>query len=136
MNTHLPAPFVPEDEDAPFYDIAPRSRVTVGEIEYIYEQRVGAGYKLARADDVRLCGIFTRSHMHRLIQAEEVRIEEGYFTALKAEFRLRAGPKTFSSLTEEQVEKVLFIRAGRGADRGDDRDGSGAAPRIAARTVT
>lgn len=91
----------------PIYDIAPASRVTVGDIVYVYQDRGREGHRVRRSDDLGICEIFTHEHMHHLIKTEAIHIDEGFFTSVKAEVRLRNGPKSFSDLTEAQATKVL-----------------------------
>ncbi|WP_061934750.1 Mu transposase C-terminal domain-containing protein [Aureimonas sp. AU22] len=99
------------EEDVPIYEVAPRSRWVTGGVEYIYEERLPGGHKVARVDDMKVNETFTHVHLHHLIQASEIVIDEGFFSSVKANLRLMTGKKTFSDLTQAQAVKVIYKKA-------------------------
>ncbi|MER0240070.1 Mu transposase C-terminal domain-containing protein [Fulvimarina sp. MAC8] len=96
----------------PIYDIAPRSQLIIDGVEYAYAERLAAGHKITRVDDLKFCETLTHEHLDHLIQTDAIRINEGFFTEVKAAVRLAKGKhKTFSDLTKPQAKVVLNKKA-------------------------
>lgn len=100
------------EEAVPIYDIAPRSQLVIGGIEYAYAERLPGGHRIGRVDDLLFSETLTHEHLDHLIQTNAIRINQGFFAEVKAALRLAGGKrKRFGDLTKPQAKLVIKKKA-------------------------